>query len=210
MEIYLDKWQDGQKKVLDNEQLDVIADAVESLLFTGEFFASPWNMVTINTIFGQENEDKRVLFCRGDKPLDLEAHDALNAILSDQVSTVFAAVEDSEGAVQFGRISGVIPGAGVCIASGVMKLEDEYVILFVSAENREQFEIACNGFCGLVHTIYQLMAPRHQMLDLSLVPPITVEHMVDSMTNSAIAKRVTSWFASGRESVKAWRAKTPH
>lgn len=202
MTVYINRSQDGKEKILTDEAIDLINDAIESLLFKEEFFkASPWNTVKVSTAWLRAGEeDINIISCHGDGAMLTEDEAKfLHSAQSYELGSYFEAIENlSDDSVAI-----VIGGCyirGVYLVTGILRVEDKAIFLLGSCRGAEEFETLSHSMCGLTHVVFRLLTTSHTS------PPIEMGEVVDKITNDAIAKRVASWFTSGRESVQKWEA----
>ncbi len=202
MLTYVNRNQDGKEKILANESIDVIDDAIGSLLFEEEFFkASPWNTVKVSTAWLRAGEeDINIISCHSDEAMLTEDEAKfLHCAQSYELGSYFEATEN----LSDDSVTVVIGGCyvrGVYLVTGILRVEDKAIFLLGSCKGAEEFETLSHSMCGLTHVVFRLLFKSHTP------PPIEMGEVVDKMTNDAIVKRVVSWFTSGRESVQKWEA----
>jgi threonyl-tRNA synthetase len=84
-------------------------------------------------------------------------------------------------------------------------VEDQAIFTVGSCKSEEDFSTLSLGMCGLAHIVFKILQAKYPVFK-EAIPPIELGTYVDKSTNDAIAKRVASWFTSGRDSVEKWRA----
>lgn len=229
MELYLDRWLDGNEApVLTPEEVDIVADAIQTLLFK-DFFVEPWQLLSVHAMRveaaetkepeeneGSSNEeyedcdDQRIIYVKSGLPgLEQSTVNDLYRIWTGQATGVFNAIETAAGdkPISCGAQIGRIPDTDVYIVSSVLKFGDDYILIFLSAKTRESLVEGCNGICGLIFVLCFIMSTRFRGgLNMQHLE-FTIGNVVDRATCCAVRKRVTSWLSSGRESVEEWRKK---
>ncbi len=216
MLTYINRNQDGKEKILADEDIDLIDDAVEYLLFKEEFFkASPWNRIRINTVWVKpKEEDVNVFSCKGDNStLSDEDLKLLFDCWSLEIGQYFEALGNALDDVGTAGIAIAIGGSairhnnhsGAKVVTGVFRVEDQAIFTVGSCKSEEDFNTLSLGMCGLAHIVFKILQAKYPIIK-ETIPPIELGTYVDKTTNDAIAKRVASWFTSGRDSVEKWRA----
>ena len=231
MELYIDRWLNGNEApVLTPEEVDIVADAIQTLLFK-DFFVEPWQLLSVHAMRVEaakaepkENEgssdeeyedcdDQRIIYVKSGLPgLEQSTVNDLYRIWTDQATGVFNAIEIASGdkPISCGAQIGRIPDTDIYIVSSVLKFGNDYILIFLSAKTRESLVEGCNGICGLIFVFCFIMSTRFRGgLDMQRLE-FTIGNVVDRTTCSAIRKRVTSWLSSGRESIEKWRKVKSH
>ena len=200
MNIYIDR---AATSVLSSEAIDVIADAVENFVFK-DWFSSEWRMLSVHTIGKGEEESNRPLFFTCSKELEVEAKDRIVGFWNDSSAELMETIEKHPGKVLCGGLVERIPPLGLGLQTVIMKMKDEFIIFFISAEEGEDFVRGCEGIVGLVHLLHTMLIDRipggkKGPLEFDIGP------LIDKQTVIAAGRRINSWLTSGRDSVNAWR-----
>jgi len=200
MNIYIDR---SATNVLSSEAIDVIADAVENCVLK-DWFSSEWRILSVHTIGKGEEESSRPLFFTCSKEPEVEVKNSITGFWNASAAELMEVIENHPGKVLCGGLVERISPLGLSLQTVIMKMENEFIILFISAEEGEEFIRGCEGIVGLVHLLHSMLIDRVPGGKKGLLR-FDIGPLVDEQTVVAAGKRVNSWLTSGRDSVKAWR-----
>lgn len=212
MDLYLNKC---DSTILADEELDVIGDVVEGLLFNEFFSERDRSLVVVHTAYA-ENDVMcvyRILTARERDFLNYDTKDRFYTALFDQFSRInnrLVESSDEDSIVMVGTAADEFR-MGASSSIGTMALLSyEFGAIYLSflAENGgEQFGAGCAGLVGLMNVVCRLISKRYPLIGelLSELPKVPF-YACEAKDAAVIDRTVERWFKSERESLKQWKA----
>ena len=214
MDLYINKC---DSIVLTDEELDVISDAVENLLFKEFFSERNRSSVVIHTAYAEDDVMcvYRILTARERDFLNCDSKDRFYTALFDQFSKINASLVESgqeDGEICAAQIGGAASKfrLGPESSIGTLALVSELGVIYLSflAENGgEQFGAGCAGLVGLMNVVCRLISKRCPVIEelLSELPKVPF-YACETEDAAIINKTIERWFKSERESLKQWKS----